>query len=82
MKWIAVIIITMLIILKYIEATIDRKHKKIDYSKCYQPRFLLTMNEWYEYNKLYEYAKNMIIVYAPRYGYLILSNPGEGIRIT
>ena len=34
----------------------EGKQEQIDYSKAYQPKYLLTRNEWHEYKKLKDLA--------------------------
>lgn len=49
-----------------------------DYSKCYQAKYVLTRNEWYEYRKLKEYAEKMNLQVCPKVRLLDIIEPRRG----
>lgn len=49
----------------------------INYKDCYQAKYLLTMNEWYEYKKLREFAKEKNLVICPKVRLLDIIAPRE-----
>lgn len=51
---------------------------KIDYSKAYQPKYLLTQNEYYNYKKLKEYADAEGWIICPKVRILDIIEPRSG----
>lgn len=49
-----------------------------DYSKSYQPKHLLTKNEWYEYRKLRDFAETKGLRVCPKVRLLDLVEPRRG----
>lgn len=53
--------------------------EQIDYSKCYQPRYLLTKNEYREYKKLKEEAAKRNLIICPKVRLLDLVEPRKNL---
>lgn len=53
-------------------------YERPDYSSCYQSKYLLTRNEWYEYRKLKEYADAKGLQVCPKVRLLDIVEPRHG----
>lgn len=51
---------------------------RTDYKDCYQPKYLLTKNEWYEYKKLKQYAESKDLKVCPKVRLLDIVEPRHG----
>lgn len=49
-----------------------------DFSKCYQPKFLLTKNEWLEHKKLKQLADEKGLILCPKVRMLDIVEPRKG----
>lgn len=56
----------------------EGKQEQVDYSKAYQPKYLLTRNEWHEYKKLKELAAEKGLQVCPKVRLLDLVEPRKG----
>lgn len=59
-------------------STQERNNKKEDYSNNYQPKYLLTRNEWYEYKKLKKLAEGEELQICPKVRLLDIIEPRSG----
>lgn len=63
----------------YNEKTAEQNHyERPDYGSCYQAKYLLTRNEWYEYRKLKEYADAKGLQVCPKVRLLDIVEPRHG----
>lgn len=53
----------------------EEKQEQVDYSKAYQPKYLLTRNEWHEYKKLKELAAGKGLQICPKVRLLDIVEP-------
>ena len=53
----------------------ENRHEQIDYSKAYQPKYLLTRNEWHEYKKLKDLVAGKDLQICPKVRLLDLVEP-------
>ena len=53
----------------------EGKQEQIDYSKAYQPKYLLTRNEWHEYKKLKDLAAGKGLQICPKVRLLDIVEP-------
>lgn len=53
----------------------ETKLEQVDYSKAYQPKYLLTRNEWHEYKKLKDLAAGKGLQICPKVRLLDLVEP-------
>lgn len=80
MKWLPFILIVVILIgLKYADKLFKKNSKhndqETDYSSCYQAKYLLTKNEWYEYKKLQKYAAEKGLMICPKVRLLDIIEP-------
>lgn len=70
------------IYLRHWQTQIPTKRKKIktteNYQNCYQAKYLLTKNEWYEYKKLQDIAKKYELNIFPKVRLLDIIEPQKG----
>ena len=86
LMWLLPITMMIIMILAVTKNTRDKdtpdKNKAIrkdtDYSKCYQAKYLLTKNEWYEHNKLRIYASQKGLIICPKVRLLDIIEPRKG----
>lgn len=57
----------------------DLQNAQIDYSNSYQPKYLLTQNEWYAFRKLCEDAYEKGLIICPKVRLFDLVEPKQGI---
>lgn len=57
---------------------IEENSKSSDYSTCYQAKFLLSKNEWYEHKKLVKFAADKGLVVCPKVRLLDIIEPRKG----
>ena len=60
------------------EETTVTTTKRTDYSNCYQPKYLLTKNEWYAHKKLRELADQKGMIICPKVRLLDIIEPRKG----
>lgn len=60
------------------EAEEPETNKRRDYSNCYQAKYLLTKNEWYEYKKLKQVAAAHDLQVLPKVRMLDIIEPRKG----
>lgn len=53
----------------------EAKQEQVDYSKAYQPKYLLTRNEWHEYKKLKDLAAGKGLQICPKVRLLDIVEP-------
>lgn len=58
----------------------ETKTQEIDYKTAYQPKYLLTKNEWYQYKKLKEIADVKGYIICPKVRLLDIIEPRKGTR--
>lgn len=56
------------------------KQNLIEYTKCYQAKYLLTKNEWHEHNKLRYLANQKGLIICPKVRLLDIIEPRAGER--
>lgn len=77
--WIVVIILVVLLIEQYTKAArVEKGSGRANYSSCYQPKYLLTKNEWYAYKKLQPLAASLGLVICPKVRLLDILEPRKG----
>ena len=57
----------------------EPNNEQIDYTNCYQPKYLLTKNEWYAFKKLSVVAANKNLIICPKVRLFDLVEPRQGI---
>lgn len=60
------------------EPNVETAPKEADYSNCYQPRYLLTKNEWYAHKRLKEIADTKGYIICPKVRMLDIVEPRKG----
>lgn len=88
--WIIVVIMAVLLVMQNKENKRYKKGKqsepqveeekstRTDYKNCYQPKYLLTKNEWYAYKKLQPLATSLGLVVLPKVRLLDILEPRKG----
>ena len=60
------------------ETDIDQNQPRACYNNCYQPKYLLTKNEWYAHKKLKEIADTKGYIICPKVRMLDIVEPRKG----
>ena len=58
--------------------SIEQNQLQVDYSKCYQAKYLLTQNEWHEHQKLRKFATEKGLIVCPKVRLLDIIEPRRG----
>ena len=76
--WIIILLLGLMYLNNEKKNAKEKISKRTDYKNCYQSKYMLTKNEWYEYKKLKQYASEKGLQICPKVRLLDIVEPRTG----